>query len=78
MSEDWTLIGRGFGIAAVGSLGVMAYILGLSNLYVGFYVAGLGCLVGAIILLALFRHILGPFLDRLGEGQTDNESGGSE
>ncbi len=65
MKDDWALVRRGFGVAIVGYVGVVCYILGLSNLYVGRYGVGGGCLVAAILFLYVFRRILSPYLDVL-------------
>ena len=65
--SDWALIGRGFVIAVTGAASVMLYILGLSNLYIGFPGAGAGYLVGAAILLIVFLRLLDPYLSALGE-----------
>jgi hypothetical protein len=78
VNSDWTLIGRGFGIATVGTLGVMSYILGLSNLYVGFFGVGAAYLVGSVLLILLFRRILDPFLNALGEQNIEDASGENE
>ena len=63
--EDWKLIGRGFLLACVCFVGMVLFIEGLSNLYVGKNGVGFGCLGGAVIVLLVFKRWLTPFLEAL-------------
>jgi Na+/proline symporter len=58
-------IWRGLLIALVGAAGSISYILGLSNLYVGYTGFAVTYLVGAAALALLFVRFLSPYLDSL-------------
>jgi hypothetical protein len=65
MTEDWNLVWRGFGVAFVGFVSVVLYILGISNLYIGMFGRGAACLTGAALFLVVFMRVLNPYLDTL-------------
>jgi hypothetical protein len=78
MTSDWKLIGAGFGIAGLGSVATMLYILGASAVYIGRYAVGGGALAAAFVIALLFRRYLGRFLDTLdaragGAGEDDDD-----
>jgi Na+/proline symporter len=63
--QDWSLIGRGFIIALLGAAGVMLYILGVSNWFVGSNSLVVVNLIGATVLFAVFLRQLPAYLDCL-------------
>ena len=63
--HDWSLIGRGFLIALLGAAGVMLYILGVSNWFVGSNSLVVVNLIGATVLFAVFLRQLPAYLDCL-------------
>jgi hypothetical protein len=64
-TRNWSLIGRGFLIALLGAIGVMFYILGVSNWFVGRgYLVAVDLAV-ATALLAVFLRQLPGYLDCL-------------
>ena len=77
MTSDWKIIGTGFVIAGLGSAATMLYIVGISGLYVGRYVAGVVALSAACVLALIFRRCLGLFLDGL-DARAGNAGDGDE
>lgn len=78
MSSDWKLIAAGFGIAGLGSVATMLYIVGASAIYIGRYAVGGGALAAACVIAVVFRRRLGRFLDTLdaragGAGEEDDD-----
>jgi len=61
----WGPVSRGFGIACLGGVSVMCYILALSNLMVGSAPAGWLYMASAIVLMLMFIRLLSPYLDTL-------------
>jgi hypothetical protein len=61
------LIGRSFVMALPDAVGTMLYILGISNLSIGFTLLPGACVVGATLTLIFFVRPLPPYLDRLEE-----------
>jgi hypothetical protein len=65
MNNDWTLIVRGFAIAALGAVASMLYIVGVSAAYVGRSGVSGASLAAAVLLAMLFHRTLSPYLDAL-------------
>ena len=65
MKSEWKLIAVGFGIAGIGSVSAMLYIVGLSALYIGRFAVGAAALIAACVAAFLFRRYLGSYLDTL-------------
>jgi hypothetical protein len=73
MNPEWRLIWQGFGIALLGAVATMGYILALSNLLVGAPLVAAANGVGAVVLGIVFNALLRPYLDAL-----ERRSGGDE
>lgn len=65
MSGGWSLIVRGFAIAALGAGATAFYIVGASWLYIGRAIPGGVALAGALLGGIAFKRLLGPYLDLL-------------
>lgn len=68
-STNWRVIVKGIGIALAGAAGVMAYICGISLLYLGRYAPGVALLVAMGLLSFLFLKYFGPFVQSLLSGE---------
>jgi solute:Na+ symporter, SSS family len=71
INRDWKLIGRGFLLAFLCFVAMALFIVGLSNLYVGKYGLGFGCLGGAVLVLLGFQAWLSPYLQALDDNYQD-------
>ncbi|MBA3481175.1 MAG: hypothetical protein H0T51_05100 [Pirellulales bacterium] len=65
MNGEWKLIGYGFGVATVGAVASMSFIVGVSALYVGKFTIGVWSLVAAGCLAIAFLTSLRPYLNAL-------------
>ena len=63
--SDWQTIAQGFALAGCGAGAVTLFILGISSLFVARNGLGIGFLVAAALLFALFFRFLSVYLNRL-------------
>jgi hypothetical protein len=61
----WSTVSKGVGIALLGAAAVMAYIVGVSRLYVGQYWGGAGLLAAMAVLGFAFWRLFDPYIQEL-------------
>lgn len=65
MSGDWSLIFRGFAVAAIGATATILYIIALSAAFVGRFVIAGAAVAAGVILAITFLRLIGRYLDAI-------------
>ena len=65
MNGDWSLIFRGFFVAALGTTSTILYIVAISAAFVGKFASAGAAAVGGVALAVAFLRLVGSYLDAI-------------
>ena len=74
MSNDWTLVFRGFAVAGIGACATILYIVGISAAYIGRFTLSIAAMVVGAVLAFAFLRLIGSYLDAIDQREAAETS----